>query len=59
VSARQPAGCAFVGAAPAAGPAFPHHHPRFAIDEGALEIGLRLMLDATTRRFTAATPSGT
>jgi amidohydrolase len=51
---RVPGAYAFVGAAPA-GPAFPHHHPQFAIDEDALEIGLRLMLDATTRYFAAAT----
>jgi amidohydrolase len=51
---RVPGAYAFVGAAPPAGEAFPHHHPRFAIDEAALEIGLRLMLDATTRWFAAA-----
>ena len=48
-----PAAYAFVGAAPAHG-AFPHHHPRFAIDEAALETGLRLLLAATSRLLGAA-----
>jgi amidohydrolase len=48
-----PGAYAFVGAAPAGG-AFPHHHPRFAIDEAALEIGLRLLLAATGRFLCAA-----
>jgi amidohydrolase len=39
-------GCyAFVGA----GGEFPHHHPRFAIDERALEIGTRLHVDVALR----------
>jgi amidohydrolase len=51
-----PGAYAFVGAAPPGG-AFPHHHPAFAIDEAALEIGLRLLLD-TTDRFLGAAPAG-
>jgi amidohydrolase len=47
---------AFVGAAPPGG-AFPHHHPGFAIDEAALEVGLRLLLD-TTDRFLGAALAG-
>jgi amidohydrolase len=39
-------GCyAFVGA----GGEFPHHHPRFVIDERALEIGTRLHVDVALR----------
>ena len=41
-------GCyAFIGAAPE-GEAFPHHHPRFAIDERALATGVRLHVDVAT-----------
>ncbi len=41
-------GCyAFIGAAPD-GEAFPHHHPRFAIDERALATGVRLHVDVAT-----------
>ena len=47
-----PGAYAFVGAAPAGG-ALPHHHPRFGIDEAALETGLRLLL-AATHRFLGA-----
>jgi amidohydrolase len=32
-----------------AGGEFPHHHPRFAIDERALEIGTRLHVDVALR----------
>ena len=28
---------------------FPHHHPRFTIDERALGIGLRFMLESVER----------
>ena len=39
---------AFVGAGNAdAGIAFPHHHPRFQIDERALDLGLRYLTAAT------------
>jgi amidohydrolase len=44
----QAPGCyAFIGAAPQ-GEAFPHHHPRFAIDERALATGVRLHVDVAT-----------
>jgi metal-dependent amidase/aminoacylase/carboxypeptidase family protein len=48
-----PGAYVFVGAAPAHG-AFPHHHPRFAIDEAALAVGLRLLLAATDRSICGA-----
>ena len=39
-------GCyAFIGA----GGEFPHHHPRFVIDERALAIGTRLHVDVARR----------
>ena len=42
-------GCyAFIGAAPE-GDAYPHHHPRFAIDERALATGVRLHVDVARR----------
>lgn len=44
--AAEAPGCyAFVGA----GGAFPHHHPRFVIDERALAIGTRLHVDVARR----------
>ncbi len=45
---RAPGVFAFVGAGnPAKGITHPHHHPRFQIDEQALEIGLRYLCAAT------------
>jgi amidohydrolase len=46
-------GCyAFVGA----GGEYPHHHPRFRIDERALEIGTRLHVDVAQRALEEFTP---
>ena len=44
-------GCyAFIGAGDeAAGATFPHHHPRFRIDERALATGVRLHVDVAVR----------
>jgi amidohydrolase len=44
-------GCyAFIGAgSEEAGATFPHHHPRFRIDEHALPVGTRLHVDVATR----------
>lgn len=45
---RAPGVFAFVGAGnDAAGITFPHHHPRFQIDERSLEVGLRYLTAAT------------
>ena len=45
---RAPGVFAFVGAGNASdASAFPHHHPRFDIDESSLEIGVRYLLAAT------------
>lgn len=45
---RAPGVFAFVGAGnDAAGITFPHHHPRFQIDERSLDIGLRYLTAAT------------
>ncbi len=45
---RAPGTFAFVGAGNVdAGIAFPHHHPRFQIDERALDVGLRYLTAAT------------
>src|SRR5262249_50226771 len=43
--AEAPGCYAFVGA----GGAYPHHHPRFVIDERALPVGTRLHVDVATR----------
>jgi amidohydrolase len=47
----QAPGCyAFIGAGDEdAGATFPHHHPRFRIDERALETGVRLHVDVALR----------
>jgi amidohydrolase len=44
-------GCyAFIGAgSEESGAVFPHHHPRFRIDERALETGVRLHVEVATR----------
>lgn len=45
---RAPGVFAFVGAGNVdAGIAYPHHHPRFQIDERSLDIGVRYLLAAT------------
>lgn len=45
---RVPGVFAFVGAGNVeAGITFPHHHPRFDIDERSLDVGLRYLLAAT------------
>lgn len=45
---RAPGVFAFVGAGnPSASASYPHHHPRFDIDEASLDIGLRYLLAAT------------
>jgi amidohydrolase len=45
---RVPGVFAFVGAGNVdAGIAYPHHHPRFQIDERALDVGLRYLAAAT------------
>jgi amidohydrolase len=47
-------GCyAFIGAGDeGAGATFPHHHPRFRIDERALRTGVRLHVDVAVRALT-------
>lgn len=51
---EQAAGCFFfIGAGnPAKGIIHPHHHPRFTIDEDALEIGVKVFVHATERALT-------
>ncbi len=45
----------FVGARnPEVGAVFPHHHPRFTVDERALDVGVRCFLEALER--TSAQP---
>ncbi len=45
---KAPGVFAFVGAGNvAAGIAYPHHHPRFQIDERSLDLGLRYLVAAT------------
>lgn len=45
---KAPGVFAFVGAGnEAAGIVYPHHHPRFQIDERSLDLGLRYMIAAT------------
>lgn len=54
---KIPGAFAFVGARnPAVGANWPHHHPRFTIDEAALPIALRYLLNALER--TTTTPGG-
>jgi amidohydrolase len=48
--AEAPGCYAFIGAgSEESGATFPHHHPRFRIDERALETGVRLHVDVATR----------
>ena len=50
VLARVPGCYIFLGSAnPDLGPAYPHHHPRFDFDEGALLIGTELVARAAMR----------
>ena len=52
---RSPGVFAFVGAGnAAAGISYPHHHPRFQIDERALDVGLRYLTAATLDLLTAS-----
>jgi amidohydrolase len=44
---KAPGVFAFIGAHNPASPPYPHHHPRFHIDEAALSIGLRYLTAAT------------
>jgi amidohydrolase len=51
---RIPGAFAFVGARnPAVGADWPHHHPRFTVDEAALPIALSYLLNALERTSTA------
>ncbi len=44
---RVPGAYCFVGTRnPSIGSVYPHHHPRFTIDEASLEIGIRIFLEA-------------
>ena len=48
--ARVPGCYAFIGAGDeGSGAVFPHHHPRFRIDERALETGVRLHVEVALR----------
>jgi amidohydrolase len=48
--ARAPGCYAFIGAgSEEAGAVYPHHHPRFRIDERALAVGVRLHVDVARR----------
>lgn len=54
---RVPSAFVFIGARNAEiGAVFPHHHPRFAIDEDSLAIGARFFLSAVERFFRDAEP---
>ena len=51
---RVPGAYCFVGTRnPSAGSVYPHHHPRFTIDEASLEIGVRIFLEALESFFHA------
>src|SRR3954454_4823140 len=55
--AEAPGCYAFVGAGDDdAGATFPHHHPRFRIDERALETGVRLHVDVALRALKEVSP---
>jgi amidohydrolase len=52
--AEAPGCYAFIGAGDeASGATFPHHHPRFRIDERALETGVQLHIDVAMRALRA------
>jgi amidohydrolase len=55
--AEAPGCYAFIGAGDeGAGATFPHHHPRFRIDERALETGVRLHVDVALRALKEVSP---
>src|SRR4051812_13832361 len=55
--AEAPGCYAFIGAGDeAAGATFPHHHPRFRIDERALQTGVRLHVDVALRALKEVSP---
>jgi amidohydrolase len=55
--AEAPGSYAFIGAGDDdAGATFPHHHPRFRIDERALAVGVRLHVDVALRALNEVTP---
>jgi len=56
-SARVPGVYCFLGAAKPGEAAFPHHHPRFDIDESALQYGVELLV-RTPLRFCMDAPQG-
>lgn len=57
--AKAPACFFFVGAGnPHKGIVHPHHHPRFTVDEDALEVGVRVMVTAAGKLLAGATGSG-
>ena len=54
--ARAPGCYAFIGAgSEASGAVYPHHHPRFRIDERALAVGVRLHVDVARRALEEVT----
>src|SRR3954454_15850702 len=54
---RAPGCYAFIGAGDeASGATFPHHHPRFRIDERALATGVRLHVDVARRALKEVSP---
>jgi amidohydrolase len=55
--AEAPGCYAFIGAGDEdAGATFPHHHPRFRIDERALAVGIRLHVDVALRALNEVSP---
>jgi amidohydrolase len=55
--AEAPGCYAFIGAGDeGAGATFPHHHPRFRIDERALETGVRMHVDVALRALKEVSP---
>src|SRR3954453_20995008 len=55
--AEAPGCYAFIGAGDEdAGATFPHHHPRFRIDERALETGVRMHVDVALRALKEVSP---
>src|SRR4051794_8480601 len=55
--AEAPGCYAFIGAGDEdAGATFPHHHPRFRIDERALETGVRMHVDVAVRALKEVSP---
>lgn len=57
--AKAPGCFFFVGAGnPDKGIVHPHHHPRFTLDEDALEVGVRVMVTAAGKLLAGAAGSG-